>query len=334
MNNICQNRSIHLVLIAILISFIVSCTPTNETNKRIGLAHTLDINHPVHQSLVYMDEALQRLSNGQMQLKIFPSGQLGSEREIIELIQIGSLGMTKVSASSLEAFVPGMKVFSLPYLFNDNEHFWDTLEGDIGKRLLAEGIDYRVRGLGYFDAGSRSFYTSSQRVSSPSDLNGMKIRVMNSQSAVDMVNTIGGAATPVSFGELYTALQQGIVDGAENNPPSFYFSKHYEVSKYYLLDEHTSIPDVIIIGTHVWDSLDQQQQLWVTQAMEESTEFQRKLWKESTALSLQKVKEAGVTVIQADKSVFKKSVQPIYDQLKGSTLEPLVDEIRLLGGGK
>jgi len=278
-----------------------------------------------------MDERLQQLSSGKMKLKIFPSGQLGNEREIIELLQIGSLGMTKVSASSLEAFVPKMKVFSLPYLFNDNEHFWATLNGEVGKRLLDEGTAFRVKGLGYFDAGSRSFYSSNKLVERPEDLNGMKIRVMNSQSAVDMVNTIGGSATPVSFGELYTALQQGVVDGAENNPPSFYFSKHFEVSKYYLLDEHTSIPDVIVIGTHIWDGLSVQQQQWLSQAMAQATQFQRVLWKESTEQALTAVKEAGVEVIVADKAPFKRSVAPIYDNLKDAEIIKLVEEIKTLG---
>jgi tripartite ATP-independent transporter DctP family solute receptor len=319
-----------LVMLCTL-ALLSACSEFNSKVVSIRLAHTLDVQHPVHISLEHMNTVLNDLSGGTMEIVLYPSGQLGSEREIIELLQIGSMGMTKVSASSLEAFVPEMKVFSLPYLFDDQAHYWKTLQGDVGKRLLAAGTQYRVKGMGYFDAGSRSFYTTGQKVEQPSDLNGLKIRVMNSQSAVEMVNTIGGAATPVSFGELYTALQQGIVAGAENNPPSFYFSKHYEVSKYYLLDEHTSIPDVIIIGTHMWNSLSEQQQVWLTQAMYQATEFQKKLWAESTAMSLAKVKEAGVKVMKADKSLFQASVQPIYDDLKGSSLEPLINEIKAIG---
>lgn len=310
---------------------ISSCSKLYDSTITIPLAHTLDVNHPVHIALIRFDERLQELSSGEMKLRIFPSGQLGTEREIIELVQIGSLGMTKVSASPLEAFVPQMKVFSLPYLFNDNKHYWDTLNSDIGKRLLDEGTAFRIKGLGYFDAGSRSFYSSKKPISEPDDLNGMKIRVMNSQSAVDMVNTIGGSATPVSFGELYTALQQGVVDGAENNPPSFYFSKHFEVSKYYLLDEHTSIPDVIIVGTHIWDNLNSQQQGWLSQAMKEATEYQRILWKESTEKSLEAVKEAGVEVIVAEKAPFQESVKSIYENLDNEEISKLVAEIKKLG---
>lgn len=311
--------------------FLSSCSTHSERSITIPLAHTLDVKHPVHVALLHMNERLKQLSAGEMHLKIFPSGQLGTEREILELVQIGSLGMTKVSASPLESFVPQMRVFSLPYLFNDNNHYWKVLNGEVGKRLLNEGTAFRIKGLGYFDAGSRSFYSSKKPVKTPSDLNGMKIRVMNSQSAVDMVNTIGGSATPVSFGELYTALQQGVVDGAENNPPSFYISKHFEVSNYYLLDEHTSIPDVIIIGTHIWDNLNKQQQAWLSQAMDEATTYQRVLWKESTEHSLKAVKKAGVEVIKADKALFKESVKPIYENIKDPELLKLVDEIKKIG---
>ena len=320
-----------LIYLLSSILFLMACSGGTSDVTTIKLGHTLDTQHPVHVSLEYFGEELARLSKGTMDVTIFSSGQLGNERELLELIQIGTIGMTKVSASSMEAFVPQMQVFTLPYLFNDSDHFWKTLNSDVGQRLLDYGRDYRVKGLGYFDAGSRSFYTTSKRVESPEDIAGMKIRVMNSQSAVDMVNTIGGSATPISFGELYTALQQGIVDGAENNPPSFYFSKHFEVSQYYLLDEHTSIPDVIVIGTHRWNSLNAQQQAWLKQAMDAATEFQKALWAESTQASLAAVKAAGGGVITADKSLFQAKVQPLYDRLEGQPIHALVKEIKALG---
>ena len=310
---------------------IAGCSELVSDTTSIRIAHGLDIQHPVHKSLEFMNQQLQQLSDGQMELVIYPSGQLGSEREIVELLQIGTVGMTKVSASSLEAFIPEMKIFSIPYLFRDKTHYWQTLESEIGKGLLDSGTAYRVKGLGYFDAGSRSFYTTDKKIEKPEDLNGLKIRVMNSQSAVDMVNTIGGAATPVSWGELYTALQQGIVEGAENNPPSFFFSKHYEVSKYYLLDEHTSIPDVIVIGTHRWNSLSKQQQAWLQEAMDIATEYQKQLWDESTRMSLEKVKAAGVKVLTADKPIFQASVKPIYKRLEGQPISDLVNAIQQLG---
>ena len=294
----------------------------------LRLAHTLDAQHPVHKAMEYMNERLKEHSNGTMQIAIYPSGQLGSEREVIELLQIGSLSMTKVSASSIEAFVPQMKVFSLPYLFSSQEHLWRTLNGALGEELLDAGIAYRIRGLGYYDAGSRSFYSTKKPIHSPADLKGMKVRVLSSQSAVEMIKAMGGSATPISWGELYTSLQQGVVDAAENNLPSFYLSKHYEVCKYLILDEHTSIPDVMIISNRVWEGLTAQQQEWLSLSMKESTEYQRSLWQEASDSALAAVIEAGVTVVEADKTQFKASVAELLSKQADTELGPIIKRIK------
>lgn len=320
----CQTFKIWLLLCA----GILSACGVKEATHTLRLAHTLDVQHPVHKAMVYMDERLRLHSHNTMKLQIYASGQLGSEREIIELLQIGSLSMTKVSASSIEAFVPRMKVFSLPYLFSSPEHLWKTLNSDLGRELLDAGIPLHIKGLGYYDSGSRSFYSTKKQIKSPADLKGMKIRVLSSQSAVEMVKAMGGSATPISFGELYTSLQQGVVDGAENNPPSFYLSKHFEVSKYYILDEHTSIPDLVIIGTHDWNKLTAEQQGWLQLAMDESTEYQRKLWTEATNEALDAVKAAGVEVITADKKPFQDSVADFIDRQSQTELGPLIQKIR------
>lgn len=324
------------VIKAIWISFsfitLASCSQ-QEDIKVLRIAHGLDVNHPVHNAMVFMQERLHIYSAGSMSLLIYPSGQLGSERENLELLQIGSLAMTKVSASSLEAFVPEMKVFSIPYLFASQTHYWNVLQGEVGKDLLDAGVPYYFLGLGYYDAGSRSFYTTEKPVYEPDDLQGMKIRVMNSRSAVNMVNTMGGSATPISWGELYTALQQGVVDGAENNPPSFYLSKHYEVAKYYLLDEHTSIPDVLVFSTSVWEQLNAQEQSWIRMAASDSVTKQRALWRESTELALSEVKKAGVTVVEADKTLFADKTKSLRDQYVGTDVGKIVDKILALDAG-
>ena len=321
--NRCGYLFIGLCVVLLLLS---GCEETQKV-KTLNIAHGLDVEHPVHLAMVNFSEVLVRLSNGQMRLQIYPAGQLGAERELIELLQIGSLAMTKVSASSLEAFIPQMRVFSLPYLFNDHEHYWRTLLSPVGKSLLEAGTPYRIKGLGYYDAGSRSFYATHSPIYSPDDLQGLKIRVMSSQSAVNMVKTMGGAATPVSWGELYTALQQGVVDGAENNPPSFYLSKHFEVSQFYTLDEHTSIPDVVIISTAVWNKLTGQQQLWVQQAMDESVQYQRVLWSEATQFALKSVADAGVTIIKPDKNLFQNKVERLIDSQRLTDIGPIIDSI-------
>ncbi len=308
----------------------LSSCGTDTDVRVIKMAHSLDTNHPVHKAMVYMAERLTVISGGKMQLDIYPGGQLGSERESIELLQIGSLAMTKVSASPLEGFVPAMKVFGIPYVFRDHDHYWRVLNGEIGKELLLAGEKVRLRGLGYFDAGSRSYYTVDKPIRSPDDLQGMKIRVQNSQTAVRMVKAMGGSGTPISWGELYTALQQGVVDGAENNPPSFFSSKHYEVCKFFTLNEHTSVPDIVIISSYVWNSLSAQEQSWLQQAMDEAVVFQRKLWVQATNEALEAVKAAGVEIIYPDKQPFMDVVQEMQKSYEGTPAYDLLERIKAI----
>ena len=299
----------------ILTLLLLSCTNITET-KTIKLAHGLDINHPVHKAMLLLGEELEKNSEGKLSLEIYPSSQLGSERQCLELLQIGSLGMTKVSAAVMENFAPDMKVFSLPFLFKNKAHRFKVLDGKIGKGLLDGGTKYWLKGLGYYDAGSRSFYTKEKQINNPKDLTGMKIRVMQSATAMNMVKKLGGSPTPLSYGELYTALQQGVVDGAENNPPSFYSSRHYEVCKYYSLDEHSAIPDVLIISTQLWNTLTVQEQQWLQEAVDASVVYQRKLWEQSENEALEAVKKAGVEVVIPDKSTFTDKVKTMFDEYK------------------
>lgn len=314
-------------LLAAAASLLLSACQAEQEVKVLRLAHTLDQEHVVHKAMALMGERLAEYSGGSMRIEIYSGGQLGNERELVELLQIGSLAMTKVSASPLEGFVPAMQVFSVPYIFDDNAHFWRVLESEIGQGLLQEIQVARLYGLGYYDAGSRSFYSSNTRIDSPADLRGKKFRVLNSQTAVRMVEALGGAATPIDWGELYTAIQQGVVDGAENNPPSFYLSRHYELSKYFSLDEHTAVPDVLIMSLHVWQDLTPEQQQWVQQAANDSIVYQRAAWQQASEDALNAVKAAGVTVIYPDKAPFRQAVAPFYQQMLQTRIGPLLEQI-------
>ncbi len=314
-------------MLAIFICVLLNCQYESRV-RVIKLAHVLDPGHPVHRGMLYMAEKLSEKSGGRMRVDIYPSGQLGQERDLIELLQIGSLAMTKVSTAALEAFVPEMKIFGLPYVFRDDEHRWKVLNGEIGKRLLLAGEKFFLRGMCYYDAGSRSFYTNDVPINSPADLKGLKIRVMNSPTSFAMVQALGGSATPIPWGELYTALQQGVVDGAENNPPSFYLSRHYEVCKYYSLDEHTAVPDIVLMSTVVWQSLSPQEQQWLQEAIDESVEHQKKLWHESTEQALREVQQAGVKVIYPNKQPFQQAVQELHDSYKGTSIYGLLQAIQ------
>ncbi|NCP63062.1 MAG: TRAP transporter substrate-binding protein [Paraglaciecola sp.] len=305
---------------------LTACLKKDDTVV-LRLGHSLDTQHTVHKAMVYLGERLALYSQGKMRVLIYPSSQLGSEREMVELLQIGSLAMTKVSASPLEGFVPEMQLFSIPYVFRDREHFWKVLNSELGRALLQGTERVRLKGLGYYDAGSRSFYTTDTPVHTPADLQGKKIRVLNSPTAVRTMQALGAAATPVSWGELYTALQQGVVDGAENNPPSYYLSRHYEISRFYSLDEHTSVPDVMLCSLAVWNSLTEQQQGWLSQAMQDSVEYQKQLWQQASDEALAAVKAAGVEVIYPDKQLFRDAVKEFHQSFADTPVGQLMLQI-------
>ena len=317
-----------IALFVVLFSVVSSCSESSNA-KVVYLGHTLPQAHPVHKGIVAFKKALEKKSNKTLIVKIFPDGQLGSEREVLELLQIGSLAATKVSAATLSNFVPEYHLLGIPYLFRNKEHQFDVLEGEIGKSILQKGSKFWLRGLCYYDAGSRSFYTSKKAIRTPEDLEGLKIRVMNNQMAINMVNSMGGSATPMSYSELYTAIQQGVVDGAENNPPSFVSSNHYEISKYYTLDEHSSVPDVLLMGTKFWDKLSEQEKIWVQEAADESAQSQKMFWNESVEESMAVAKKAGVEIIIPDKSLFaKKSKSVVEDFIKEfPEMESIINQI-------
>ncbi len=304
------------VLSVFLVSvFLLGCADSSK-HKVLKLAHGLDPTHPVHKGMVFMAERLAEKSGGKLTIDIYPSGQLGSEQQCVELLQIGSLAITKVSAAVMEGFTPKFKALGLPYVFRSQQHSFNVFDGEIGKEMLLGTQEFWIRGLCFYDAGFRSFYTIDKPINTPEDLSGLKIRVMKSQTAMEMVKSLGGSPTPISWGELYTALQSGVVDGAENNPPSLYTSHHYEVCKHYSLDEHTCVPDILIISTKVWNTLTPQEQVWLQEAADESVPIQRKYWDESVQESLRIVQENGVTIHYPDKSKFAEKVQDLLDKYK------------------
>ncbi|MFB6249434.1 MAG: TRAP transporter substrate-binding protein [Salinibacter sp.] len=291
----------------------------------LRLGHGMAPSHPVSQGMRYMAEQVDSLSGGKMQVEIYPSEQLGTERQCLELLQIGSLDMAKVSSAVLEGFSHDYRVFGLPYVFRNDKHRFNVLEGEIGREILMSGRDVWLRGLTYYDAGSRSFYTANTPIRTPSDLKGLKIRVQQSPVAIQMVQALGAQPTPISFGELYTALQQGVVDGAENNPPSLHSTRHYELVDYYSLDRHTSPPDVLLVSTHTWERLSEQERQWLQTAADKSLQYQKTLWAQAEKEAMKVIKEAGVEIVRPDKSAFVEAVQPLYEQYKNN--QPRVYEL-------
>jgi len=298
-------------------------------SRTLRLAHALEPTHPVHLGLEEMSKRVENMSGGRLQMVVYHSGQLGDETACLEQLQGGSLDITKVSASALESFVPEMAVFSMPYVFKDHEHFWRVLESPLGERMLQAGAQANVVGLCYYDAGARSYYTVKKPVLSPADLKGTTIRVQKSKTAMDMVEAMGGLPTPISWGELYTALQQSMVDGAENNPPSVQSSRHYEVAKHYALNEHTRTPDLVLISKSTWDSLSEEHRKMLRDAAHESSVYQRKLWAEKSADAMRELEEGGMKIYRdIDKQPFVQVVEKMIRKHDGTPTGKLIGDIR------
>ncbi len=304
---------------------VLSCGKQKEEVKTLKLAHSLSVSHPVHIAMEYFAERVEEKSNGALQIEIYSGSQLGSERQALELLQIGSLAMTKVSSAVMENFSPKLKVFGYPYLFRDKEHRYAFYDSSLGEELLLEGEKYWLHGLTYFDAGSRSFYFKDTPVETPEDLKGKKVRVMQSPMAISLVKSLGGSPTPVSWAELYTSLQQGVVDGAENNLPSFYTSKHYEICKYFSVDQHTAIPDILVISSSIYDKLSEEEKEWIKKSAQEASVKERELWEAAEKEALIEIKKAGVKVNYPNKDSFKEKSQTVINNLKQT--EPVLYDL-------
>ncbi|MBA4146539.1 MAG: TRAP transporter substrate-binding protein [Verrucomicrobia bacterium] len=310
-----------------------STRTVDRSTRVLRVAHVLPTSHPVHRGIELMARRAEELSGGRLKLEIFPSEQLGSEVQCLEQVQAGTLAITKVGAGAIGNFVATYKVFGLPYLFRDAEHCWKVLDGPFAQELLTllgtadDGQSSGLRGLCFYDAGSRSFYTK-EPVRSPQDLKGKKIRTNNDPVAMELVQALGGSSTPIPWGELYTALQQRVVDGAENNPPSYLSSRHYEVCKYFTLNHHTRVPDVLIVSSKIWERLSPEEQGWLQQAADESSDFQRKLWAEESDKALAELKKAGVEIFEVDAEPFRKATEPVLAKYSQGKIGELVRRIQ------
>jgi len=268
--------------------------------------------YPTTQALKYMAKLLDERTKGAIKMQVYGGGQLGQEKETIEMTQAGTLAINRVNAAPLVGFSSNMGIFSMPFLFRDSDHLWKVLDGPIGKEMLKSMEKNNLVGLAYYDSGARSFYTKGKAVKTVADMKGMKIRVQQSKIFIDTINALGASATPMSFGEVYSGLQSGIIDGAENNPPSLWTTKHYEVAKFYSLDEHSMVPEVITMSKKVWDSLSPDNQKIVAQAAQESVAYERKLWADLTNKCMDDLKAKGVTIVKPEKAQFQKAVQSVY----------------------
>ncbi|PEH71624.1 TRAP transporter substrate-binding protein [Edwardsiella tarda] len=302
------------ILCAAVLSLIAGGVQAAE-KVTLKLAHNLERSHVVHQAFEQMAKEVQQLSNGTMRIRIYPSSQMGSARETLELLQNGALDMTKGSASDLESFDNVYAIYNMPYLFKDQQHFNNVVYGPVGREIMDSTKDKGFFSMAAYVAGTRSFY-AKKPITSPADLKGMKIRVQASPTTIKMIELMGGSPTPISFGEVYTAMQQGVVDGAENNVPSWVQTRHIEIANVLSEDEHASIPDYLVIATKTWEKLTPEQQAILTKAARDSEVYQQKLWDQVDAESRAQAKAMGASIVSVDKAPFRAAVQPLYDEFR------------------
>lgn len=286
--------------------------------------------YPTVVAVQAMGEMLEERSGGRLCIEVFHSAQLGEEKDTIEQTQFGVIDMNRVSLGPFNNIIEETQIPSLPYIFRSVEHMHKVMDGPVGEQILASFSDHDLVGLGFFDGGSRSFYNSQKPINSIADLAGMKFRVMQSDMFVDMVSALGANATPMPYGEVYSSIQTGVIDGAENNWPSYDSSGHFEVAKYYTLDQHLIVPEVLVMAKSSFDKLSAEDQALVRQAAKDAVPVMRELWAARELESEARVREAGVEIVtDIDKTPFIEAMVPVYEKYVTSpVLQQMVADIQ------
>ncbi|MEY2872675.1 MAG: hypothetical protein RLZZ373_46 [Pseudomonadota bacterium] len=269
--------------------------------------------YPTVAAVKYMSQLLEQKSGGKHKIKVFNKGALGTEKETIDQVKIGALEMTRVNISPMNAICQKTLVPTMPFLFHSVEHMRASLDGPAGEEILKSCEDQGFVGLAFYDSGARSLY-AKKPIKTVADVKGMKVRVQQSDLWVALVGAMGGNATPMPFGEVYTGLKTGLIDAAENNIPSYDSVKHYESAKYYSRTEHSMAPEMLLMSKIVWDKLPKAEQDMVRAAAKESVAFQRKKWDEQETKSLAAVKAGGAEIAEVDKKSFQAVMGPVYDK--------------------
>jgi tripartite ATP-independent transporter DctP family solute receptor len=275
--------------------------------------------YPTVVAVENLGKKLSAASNDRLSVAMYPSMQLGGEKEAIEQAQVGAIAFARVSVGALGPVVDDLNVFNLPYVFRNTKHMQQVIDGPIGQALLDKVTNSGkgLVGLCWMDAGARNFYDTKKPIKTIADLKGMKIRVIGNPIFVDMANAMGGNGVAMGYDQVFSALQTGVVDGAENNPPSFVFDNHYQVAKYYTLDEHLIVPEMLAFSKKIWDSMSKEDQASLLKFAKEAQQEERKLWEAYEKQAMDKAKAAGIQIIEvsaADKKAFQDAVKPVWDK--------------------
>lgn len=318
------------LLITTLLTSAALATAAGACETTLRSSDTHPDGYPTVAAVQKMGELLEERTDGRLCIEVFHSAQLGEEKDTIEQTQFGVIDMNRVSMGPFNNIIEETQVPSLPYIFRSVDHMHKVMDGPIGQQILDAFSDHDLVGLAFYDGGSRSFYNSQKPITSMEDLAGMKFRVMQSDMFVDMVGALGANATPMPYGEVYSGIQTGVIDGAENNWPSYDSSGHFEVAKYYTQDEHLIVPEVLVMSKSSWDKLSAEDQELVRQAAKDSVPVMRELWAAREKESEARVREAGVEVItDIDKTPFIEAMAPVYEKYVTSpALQQMVKDIQ------
>ncbi len=275
--------------------------------------------YPTVAAIESLGTKLERATNGRLSIQMYGSMQLGGEKEAIEQAQIGAIQIARVSVGALGPVEDALNVFNMPYLFRNTEHMQKVIDGPIGKELLDKVTQSGkgLVGLCWMDAGARSLYNTKHPIHTLADLKGMKFRVIGNPMFVDMMNALGGNGVPMGYDQVFSALQTGVIDGAENNPPSFVFDNHYQVAKFYTLDEHLIVPEMAVFSKKAWDGLSAADRDLLVKYSREAQFEERKLWEQYEKSAMDKAKAAGIQIVNVtpeNKKAFQNAVKPVWDK--------------------
>jgi tripartite ATP-independent transporter DctP family solute receptor len=285
--------------------------------------------YPTVEAVKHISKLLEERTKGRLKINVFHSAQLGNEKDTIEQTRFGVIDLNRINMAPFNNLIPATNVPSLPFIFRSVAHMRMVMDGPVGDSILKEFEKHDLIGLAFYDSGSRSFYNSKRAIATPADMKGLKIRVQQSDMFVALVSALGANATPMAFGEVYSALQTGVIDGAENNWPSFESTKHFEVSKFYSLTEHSLSPEVLVMSKKSFDKLSKEDQDAVKASAKDSVKVMRDLWDAREKASEAKVKAGGAIVNTVDKQPFIDAMKPVYDRfVTDAALKDLVAKIQ------
>ncbi len=328
--NLLRSKRMQIItLLLVLMSLLLGCMKEDAPMEE-KYAHTFRLaeSHPDNHPTTLADYEFARLveekTDGRIKIIVYNNQELGEEEEMIKQLKFGAIDFARVSSGPMAEYVPALNMIQLPYLYEDGDHMWRVLQSDLGRSFLSSVSEAGFVGLGWMDAGARSFYNDDGPIESVEDLQGMHLRVMNSHMMLDMVEALGGMATTLPYGEVYGALQTGEIDGAENNWPSYDTSSHYEVAGYFSVDEHIRVPELLLGSAKALENLSEADMAILHEAALETEAYQRELWQAEEKASQDKLVGYGVKVnVIEDRSAFREAMTPVYEKYASDYLETI-----------